>query len=437
MNNEEIKKKEEIESALAAIAVGDFLETSKELLAVLGYRSERTAKLPGTADDFIQRFPARNKNTETEQEFLNNAESVELVFQVRSEEIAPSDQPTLFETPAFDKGYVRSFMFFAIELKDPDYPRGKYAQFTREVNKRFIMPIVVFFRVENRLTIGFVGRRQHTRDPNLDVLEQVTLIKDIRLDKPHRAHTDILFELSLDECAKWMVAKNQPENFDGLLEAWLARLDTSELNKRFFNELANWYFWAVGQVTFPEDAGEDVEVRNATSVIRLLTRLIFVWFIKEKGLVPDALFNPGDLDRILSNRDPLESTYYKAILQNLFFATLNQEMNTAQKPNNRRFRGERRQHYNITSLYRYKNYFIDPDDALRQFETIPFLNGGLFECLDGPSQEDATRILRVDGFSDRGDIPLHVPNLLFFSEERTVDLNTVYGTRGSDIRYAV
>ena len=105
-------------------------------------------------------------------------------------------------------------------------------------------------------------------------------------------------------------------------------------------------------------------------------------------------------------------------------------MNTAQKPNNRKFRGERRQHYNITSLYRYKDYFIDPDNALLQFEAIPFLNGGLFECLDGPSQEDATRILRVDGFSDRGDIPLHVPNLLFFSEEQTVDLSAAYGTNG-------
>ena len=430
MNNEEIKKKKEIESALAAICGDDFLQTSKDLLAVLGYRSERTAKLPGTAVDFIQRFPARNKNTETEQEFLNNVESVELVFQVRSEEIAPSDQPTLFESPAFDKGYVRSFMFFAIELKDLDYPRGKYAQFTREVNKRFIMPIVVFFSVENRLTIGFAGRRPHKRDSDLDVLEQITLIKDIRLDKPHRAHKDILFELSLGECAKWMDANNQPEDFDGLLAAWLARLDTSELNKRFFNELANWYFWAVDQVTFPEDAGEDEEVRNATSVIRLLTRLIFVWFIKEKGLVSDTLLNSQDLDDILKNTDPQESTYYKAILQNLFFATLNQEMNTAQNPNNRRFRGEGRQHYNITSLYRYKDYFIAPDEALRQFEAIPFLNGGLFECLDAPSQEDATRILRVDGFSDRDDNLLHVPNELFFSDEQIIDLNQAYGARG-------
>ena len=39
-------------------------------------------------------------------------------------------------------------------------------------------------------------------------------------------------------------------------------------------------------------------------------------------------------------------------------------------------------------------------------------------------------ILRVDGFSDREDNPLHVPNELFFSEERTVDLNAAYGTRG-------
>ena len=430
MNNEEIRKKEEIKSALAAMSAGDFLENSKHLLAVLGYCSERTAELPGTAEDFIQRFPARNKNTETEQEFLDSAESVKLVFQVRSEEIAPNDQPTLFESPAFDKGYVRSFMFFAIELKDSDYPRGKYAQFTREVNKRFIMPIVVFFRVENRLTIGFVGRRQDKRDSDRDVLEQVTLIKDIRLDNPHRAHLEVLFELSLAECAKWMADHNKQEDFDGLLAAWLARLDTSELNKRFFNELANWYFWAVDQVKFPDDAGEDVEVRNAPSVIRLLTRLIFVWFIKEKGLVSNQLFNPDDLDDILNNLDPQESTYYKAILQNLFFATLNQEMNTTQNPNNRRFRGEGRQHYNITSLYRYKDYFIDPDNALRQFEAIPFLNGGLFECLDAPSQEDATRILRMDGFSDRDDNPLHVPNELFFLGEQSVNLNEAYGTSG-------
>ena len=36
----------------------------------------------------------------------------------------------------------------------------------------------------------------------------------------------------------------------------------------------------------------------------------------------------------------------------------------------------------------------------------------------------------MDGFSDRNDNPLHVPNELFFSEERTVDLSEAYGTNG-------
>ena len=161
----------------------------------------------------------------------------------------------------------------------------------------------------------------------------------------------------------------------------------------------------------------------------MITRLIFVWFIKEKKLVPDIFFNPRKIEEILISTDPQESTYYKAILQNLFFATLNQEMNTSEKSDNRKFRGKGRQHYNITSLYRYEGYFANSDETLRHFEKIPFLNGGLFECLDKEDKDDPKKILRIDGFSDRADNPLSVPNFLFFSEEKDVDLNSVYDTK--------
>ena len=261
MNDSENKKRE-IKAALAAIATGNFLETSEDLLAVLGYRSELTEKLWETVDEFIEELSARNKNTRTEQEFRDCVESVELVFQVGSDEIADS-QLTLFES-RFDEENEDSFMFFTVELKDKHYPRGKYAQFTREVNKRMQMPIVVFFRVENRLTIGFAKHRQHKYDPDRDVLEQVTLIKDIRLDNPHRAHLDILFELSLGECAKWMVANKQSQNFDGLLAAWLARLGTEELNKKFYQELFAWFKWAVKlKASFPTDKNRTLEARGA------------------------------------------------------------------------------------------------------------------------------------------------------------------------------
>ena len=410
MNNEEIRKKEEIESALAAMIDDDFLETSKDLLAALGYCSDRTANFPGTADDFIRRFPAQNVNTDTEQEFLNNVESVELVFQVSSEEIAPNDQTILFEAPTFDEGYVRTFTFFAIELKDPDYPRGKYAQFTREVNKRMVMPIVVFFRAKDRLTVGFVGRRQHRRDPDRDVLEQVTLIKDIRLDDPHRAHTEVLFELSLEECAKWMSDHKEQENFDGLLAAWLARLDTEELNKRFYRELFDWFEWAVAEGKFPTDKNRSLDPEE--HVIRLITRLLFVWFIKEKGLVSDELFNEARISPLLKDYDhDCGDSYYRAVLQNLFFATLNTEIEK------RGFSKGRNPDHRNFSRYRYKDQMHNPDELLELFAQTPFINGGLFDCLDS-FKATGDGGYRIDCFSDVHYDKLSIPNRLFFDDNR-------------------
>ena len=228
--------KEVIPSALAAIPTGDFLERLKTLLATLGYRSERTLKLSGTVDDFIAEFSALNPNTKTEQEFRSATESVQLVFQLTSDEVADDTQETLFEADAFNKEYTDSFLFFAVRLKEKNYPRGKYAEFTREINKRLVAPTVVLFRVAEHFTIAFAGRRQHKYDENRDVLEQVTLIKDIHLDHPYRAHLDILSELSLEECINWMDANNKSKNFDSLLTAWLAKLDTEELNKQFYNQ---------------------------------------------------------------------------------------------------------------------------------------------------------------------------------------------------------
>ena len=427
MNN--AQHRASITGALNRFGDGDLVENARYLFHILGYRSERALALQlNTAEEFIETYDLQGKLNH-DRALTVEWFSIDPLFQLRGNDLTlPDTAGWLFDPSQIqvDNTIIESYVFLALRLHGSSYNRTQLSQITREINKLFPMPALLLFQHGRTLTLSIINRRLGIRDQSRDVLEKVTLIKDIDFSDPHRAHIDILYDLSL----KPLNQAHGIHNFVELHRAWAKTLDTSELNKRFFNELANWYFWAVDQVTFPEDAGEDVKVRNATSVIRLLTRLIFVWFVREKGLVPDALFNPTELDNILNNLDPGESTYYKAILQNLFFATLNQEMNTAQNPNNRRFRGEGRQHYNITSLYRYKNCFIDPDDALRHFETIPFLNGGLFECLDGQSTDDPTELLRIDGFSDRNDIPLCVPNELFFSDEQTVDLNAAYGTRG-------
>ena len=421
--------KKKIEQALHQFASGNLADNAKHLFDVLGYESQRTMRLePNTSDSFLSAFNLQdNQGFNPERALIAKWESIDVLFQLTEDEIG--NNPNLeidFGDGDIDEARMESYLFFSIKLSGDQYSRTQLSQITREMNKPFGMPAMILFQHGGALTFAVIDRRLNKVDESKDVLLKATLIKDINFADPHRAHIDILFDLSMAE----LYEKHKFKNFPELHEAWKKTLDTSELNKRFFKEIAYWYFWAVKQVTFPDDAEKDEEGKDATSVIRLITRLIFVWFIKEKGLVPDDLFKHEKIKEILRCADDEESTYYKAILQNLFFATLNQEMNTSEKPNNRKFRGEGRQHFNITSLYRYKRYFTESDEALKLFESIPFLNGGLFECLDKPDNDDPNKILRVDGFSDRDDVSLRVPNLLFFSDERDVDLNAAFGTSG-------
>ena len=60
---------------------------------------------------------------------------------------------------------------------------------------------------------------------------------------------------------------------------------------------------------------------------------------------------------------------------------------------------------------------------------VPFLNGGLFDCLDDKvGKQNDNSIL--DGFSDNPKLTCHLPNDLFFGAERTVDLSRDYGEEG-------
>lgn len=207
-----------------------------------------------------------------------------------------------------------------------------------------------------------------------------------------------------------------------------AAFDVEKVSKDFYREIANWYFWALKHVTFPKDAPKEQDGRDHISVIRLITRLIFCWFIREKGLIPGVLFDETKLAGMLNGFAPgkarnKDSVFYRAILQNLFFATLNTEMGQ---------RGWRRadQNFMAHSLYRHKECFRDPKAGLEWFKDIPFLNGGLFECLDRDNGEGVkNRYVRVDGFSDRADSRPTVPDFLFFGSEQNVDLSENYGDK--------
>jgi len=194
------------------------------------------------------------------------------------------------------------------------------------------------------------------------------------------------------------------------------------LKDEFYKELQNWYYYAMERVSFPEDYKyaddpvKDKEIRNAQNLIRLMTRLIFIWFLKEKDLVPEDLFDEEKLRNIVKDF-PRGDNYYNAILQNLFFATLNRPMEERAWAEDKGY-PENSKNYGIKSLYRYENKFlISQEEAKKLFQNIPFVNGGLFDCLDKDP-------VYIDGFSRNEKKQAKIPDDLFFSkEEKTVDLS--------------
>lgn len=172
-----------------------------------------------------------------------------------------SGQGTLFQNRTVDNTNIQSYLFFAVDLAGSHYTRTRLARATRSINKLFPMPAMVIFRHGASLTIAIIARRMHRRDASRDVLEKVTLIKDIRCADPHRAHVEILADLTLPH----LVTTFGITNFVELQRAWEKTLDTSEFNKKFFREVANWYFWAVQNVTFPAGAGDERETPPPTS----------------------------------------------------------------------------------------------------------------------------------------------------------------------------
>ena len=212
-----------------------------------------------------------------------------------------------------------------------------------------------------------------------------------------------------------------------------AAFSVEALTKQFYKDLFDWYQWAVDPasgVYFPnntsteDDDREDIE----TKIIRMITRIMFVWFIKQKELVPNKIFDVDFLDTILKDFDPeskVVGNYYNAILQNLFFATLNRAIEDEQG-NKRRFATNVKK--DIKTLYRYPEMFkISEDEVIKMFSEVPFLNGGLFECLDKTKTIDGVeQAYNYDGFS-RNDNKFAdgryrnravVPNILFFDEEK-------------------
>ncbi len=406
MNSETIKQN--IENALKSFDQYPLRDATINLLNTLGYYSTRVGN-DGIDEVRFKRLKAAAEKTANPSEKLRDKDwdSFHYVMQVTDDEVNKKrHQFQLFSS--IDPKEINSYLFVVVKLSNDTYTRTVLSNITRfinvninEYNRENRLPVMVMFRYGVFLTLAIIDRRDHKRDKSKKVLEKVTLIKDINLKKTHAAHTNILSDIWLEK----LIETENVKNFESLHKAWSGILKTEPLNRKFYSELYKWYQWAVAECEFPDKD-------NDMQVIRMITRLLFIWFLKEKDLVPSNIFKERGVHTYLNNFDYETSDYYQAILQNLFFATLNTPINE------RVFSARDRQNHRDGSKYRYEDLLKNPNRLLEYLKEVPFVNGGLFDCLDTFEGQMAGG-KRIDCFTDWNQHrkKLHVPSKLFFLKD--------------------
>jgi adenine-specific DNA-methyltransferase len=312
-------------------------------------------------------------------------------------------------------GYIRlkqeaDLVVFAIKIDNLTERTSKKKQF--DIAKRLLEKyqkfygLFVFYDDNKNFRLSFVFKTTHGTKAKYSHYKRFTFYVSPNL--PNKT-----FIIQLKDCTF--------TDLNSIKQAF----SVEPITKEFYNELQNWYYYAMDQVKFPDDykysddPEKDKEIRNAQSLIRLITRLIFIWFLKEKGLVPSNLFNEKELKKIIKDFGK-GNNYYNAILQNLFFATLNKPIEERGWAEDKGFPANKKD-FGVKSLYRYEDkLLISKEEVLKLFLDIPFINGGLFDCLDKDK-------VYIDGFSRNEKKQAKISDELFFSsEEKTADLSN-YG----------
>ena len=277
--------------------MADFQSFALDFFAHTGYTSPLQFNQSLTLTDAIKELELAP--TDISRRALDDEQArVHLLFQFTSDQL--KGQNALFAAQP-DRDLYEAFVFVALDLRDGPYSRTDLATLARQINKPFASPVIVLFRHGDTLSLASVARRLNLNDNDKHVLQKVSMLKDIRIENIHPAHFQILRELK--------DAKTGAHNWTEFLKAWNRVLDISELNKRFFSQLSDWYFNARRHCVFPKPKDDDKsdEEHISTSLIRLITRVMFSYFLKERGLVPAALFQRDEVKSLLKSLEPAES----------------------------------------------------------------------------------------------------------------------------------
>lgn len=181
-----------IRGAIEGLAAEDFASAGRALLDALGYRSPKTLDAPSEPSKFL----AALEMDPVRFEGLDRWRAVHFLLQLTGDELpalSRGGDPATGE--AFQRGAIDSFVFLALDLDDEPWSRRQLVAIVRAFNRGFAMPAILLFRHGGSATLAVIDRRANLRDPSRDVVGgRISLVKDIDLASPHRAHVEILAE---------------------------------------------------------------------------------------------------------------------------------------------------------------------------------------------------------------------------------------------------
>lgn len=220
------------------------------------------------------------------------------------------------------------------------------------------------------------------------------------LSNPRRYSYALGFGTKTKTAFQFLIAKGKVNS----LEELIGRFSVEVVNKQFYNEIALAFTKLIGGQRDGKDFERELSLYGVTSAnkyaefaVRLIGRIIFCWFLREKKsengvpLIPDEILSLAGISN--------SNNYYHDVLESLFFELLN--------TNQRRRKGK----FATEKIY----------------NQIPYLNGGLFS----PHNDDQYKYSPATQTGQYGQVT--IPNNWFIDFYNilgeynfTVDENTAY-----------
>lgn len=381
----------------------DFLSAIKAFFKALNVPMNYVADEPTSARELLK---ANYKESEAFQ-LID-----EVYFAGMVDDAAFEGQKSLM-TEKIDSAY-QGILVFGVVLKarskDLLPSRAQLAEIARAFNREFhYTPVVVIFKYDRYLALANTERLKYKQEwREGEKAGKVTMIREISIENPHAAHVRILSGLSIEP--------RNVDSFEKLYNYWQKQLAIQALNDAFYADLQDWFYFASQKITLPFKPDYIEEKENIKNfLVRLLARTMFCWFVKEKGLIKKELLELTDwngekypLTADIDEPDFLQSnSYYRGILQNIFFNALNQKEKKSTKD------------------FKWQKYW-HPEFNLDWLIQIPYLNGGIFDKLDEDNVKESIE-----------DDVIKIPNYLFYGIEEETELVKRKGAKASRVTQMV